>query len=154
MGKEIERKFLVKDPSFLEELEGVYYHQGYVSTEKERVVRVRIMGDKAALTLKGMDTGFTRLEFEYSIPVSEAAEILEKLCLKPTIKKKRYRVPYEGFLWEVDVFSGENEGLILAEIELASEDQEFPLPFWVGEEVTGDPRYYNAYLIAHPFTGH
>lgn len=151
MGKEIERKFLVRDSSIIEDYEGVYYHQGYLSTEKDRVVRVRIMGKKAVITLKGSTPGLARLEYEYDIPMDDAGEVLEKLCLKPTIQKVRYKIPYEGFTWELDVFKGDNEGLIMAEIELEYESQEFRVPSWVGEEVSGDPRYYNAYLVAHPY---
>lgn len=151
MGKEIERKFLVKDTSILKGKEGTPFHQGYLSTDKDRIARVRIMGNNAVMTFKGSSAGLARLEYEYSIPEEDAAEILEKLCLQPTITKDRYRIPYKGFIWEVDVFHRENEGLIIAEIELEDEEQEFTIPEWVGREVTGDPRYYNAYLVSRPF---
>jgi len=152
MPKEIERKYKVQSTKYKDLAEGLYIHQGFLSTEKERVVRVRVIGDKGYLTIKGITTGATRTEYEYEIPVTDANALLKELCLKPTIEKYRYEVPNKGFIWEVDEFLGENEGLIVAEIELESEDQEFEFPDWVGEEVTDDPRYFNSNLIAHPFS--
>ncbi len=151
MGKEIERKFLVKDLGYREAGEGVPYSQGYLCIQPERVVRVRRVGDRGFITVKGKTTGATRLEYEYEIPVGEADELLESLCEKPLIEKLRYKCEYMGFLWEVDEFLGENEGLVIAEIELESEDMEFPRPEWIGLEVTGDPRYYNSSLVNRPF---
>jgi adenylate cyclase len=151
MAKEIERKFLVKDDSYKKLGQGEYLHQGFLSTDKERVVRVRIKGESAWLTIKGINIGATRAEYEYEIPMEDAEYMLEHLCLKPTIEKHRYLVPYAGFTWEVDEFHGENEGLVVAEIELPSEATPFDLPAWVGEEVTDDPRYYNANLVERPF---
>lgn len=151
MAKEIERKFLVKDDRFKALGNGEHIRQGFLSTDKERVVRVRIRGGKAWLTVKGMSAGATRAEFEYSIPLRDATYLLDRLCLRPTIEKYRYLAPHAGFTWEVDEFLGDNEGLVLAEIELPSENTPFELPDWIGEEVTGDPRYYNSNLVSHPF---
>ena len=152
MGKEIERKFKVNGSEYKSMADGIYIHQGFLSTEKERVVRVRIKGHQGFLTIKGITKGATRLEYEYEIPASEAKSLLKELCLKPTIEKYRYHITFQGFLWEVDEFMGENEGLIIAEIELEDEDQHFETPPWVGEEVTNDPRYFNSNLIANPYS--
>ena len=151
MGREIERKFLVIGESWKKPGAGVLYRQGYLSTHKERVVRVRTMGDKAALTIKGVTVGASRLEFEYEITLDDAGQLLD-LCEKPLIEKTRYRIEHAGLVWEVDEFHGVNEGLVVAECELEAEDQEIEKPDWVGDEVTGDPRYYNANLVARPFT--
>ena len=149
MGKEIERKFLVKEGAW-RNVKGTRYLQGYLNSAKERNVRVRTMEDKAYLTIKGIAIGASRMEFEYEIPLQDADELLE-ICEKPLIEKTRYKVQEGGFVWEVDVFFRENQGLIVAEVELESEDQEFPKPDWVGEEVTGDPRYFNSNLIKNPY---
>jgi CYTH domain-containing protein len=151
MPKEIERKFLVKDDSYKKLGKPQHIHQGFLNTERERVVRVRLMDEKAWITIKGLSIGATRQEFEYEIPSVDAKYMIENLCEKPTLEKYRYVIPYEGFTWEVDEFLGDNAGLLVAEIELESEAQTFPLPAWVGEEVTGDDRYYNANLIKNPF---
>lgn len=151
MGTEIERKFLVQGDGWRGG-GGLTYRQGYLSTAPERTVRVRTAGDKGYLTIKGAGQGASRLEFEYEIPLEEAGQLLEKLCHKPLIEKKRYNVQYGGFTWEVDEFFGENEGLVLAEIELLHEDQAFDRPDWLGREVTGDPRYYNASLAHYPYS--
>jgi adenylate cyclase len=151
MSLEIERKFLVKDNTYRKLGTSLHIHQGFLCTDKERVVRVRIHGKKALLTIKGITKGIARPEFEYLIPLEDAQFMLENLCMKPTIEKYRYDVNIEGFIWEVDEFHGENEGLVIAEIELKSADQPFPKPEWVGEEVTGDARYYNANLVTKPF---
>ena len=150
MGKEIERKFLVKGFTW-REVKGVTIRQGYLNSAKERSVRVRIIEDKEAyLTIKGIAVGASRLEFEYEVPFQDAVELLE-ICEKPLIEKRRHRVLEGGFIWEVDEFSGGNEGLIVAEVELESEDQTFHKPDWVGEEVTGNPRYFNSNLIRNPY---
>ncbi len=149
--KEIERKYLVHLDLFKPENEGTEIRQGYLNTVKERTVRVRIKGDKAFLTIKGKVEGITRPEFEYLIPLEDAQELLN-LCEPYLIEKIRYHIQYEGLLWEVDVFKGINEGLVVAEIELESEDQTFEKPDWVGEEVTQDFRYYNSNLTRHPYT--
>jgi adenylate cyclase len=148
---EIERKFLLKDDSWREGASKQYYKQGYLSSHKERTVRVRIAEDKAFLTVKGKTIGMTRAEFEYAIPVAEARIMLDTLCEKPLIEKYRYTVQYARFVWEIDEFLGENEGLIVAEIELPTEDTPFALPTWAGKEVTTDARYYNANLIQNPY---
>jgi adenylate cyclase len=151
MPKEIERKFLVKSNLYKSLGKADYLHQGFLSTEKERVVRVRIKGEMAWITIKGISEGASRAEFEYEIPKEDAQFLLENLCISPTIEKYRYKINIEGFTWEVDEFLGENEGLVIAEIELEEEGQEFPKPEWIGQEVTGDPRYYNANLVTNPF---
>ena len=151
MGKEIERKFLVKGDTWRENSEGVLFRQGYLSTIKERTVRVRTIDSKGFLTIKGITVGATRAEYEYEISVSDANEMLDSLCEKPIIEKNRTKIEYKGLIWEVDEFFGENEGLIFAEVELDSEDQDIALPEWIGEEVTGDHRYFNSNLIRNPF---
>ncbi|MGD9547141.1 MAG: CYTH domain-containing protein [Candidatus Krumholzibacteriia bacterium] len=151
MGLEIERKYLVRGDAWRRGAVGVPFRQGYLSTVRERVVRVRTMGNRAALTVKGATRGATRLEFEYAIPVADANELLD-LCEQPLIEKTRYHIPHGGLVWEVDVFHGVNEGLIIAECELEAEDQAVATPEWVGDEVTGDPRYANASLVARPYT--
>jgi CYTH domain-containing protein len=152
MPREIERKFLVSNDEWRSEAHGKRYRQGYLSTVKERTVRVRTAGDQGFLTIKGTTVGATRPEYEYKIPVVEANEILDQLCERPIIEKTRYRVAHAGLVWEVDEFEGENRGLITAEVELRNELQSVSLPQWIGEEVTGDPRYFNANLVARPFT--
>ncbi len=151
MGKEIERKYLVKGDSWKELARGVMYRQGYLSTVKERVVRVRTIDDKGYLTIKGISRGISRLEFEYEIPLEDANKMLDELCERPLIEKARYKIEYGGLVWEVDEFFGDNEGLILAEVELSDENQHIELPDWIGEEVSGDPRYFNSNLIKHPY---
>jgi len=152
MGKEIERKFLVKGDEWKKLGKGTVYRQGYLSTVKERVVRVRTIDDKGYLTIKGINRGATRLEYEYEIPLQDANEMLDELCERPLIEKTRYVVPYAGLKWEIDEFAGENEGLVFAEVELTDENQKIELPDWIGEEVTDDPRYFNSNLIKHPYT--
>lgn len=151
MGKEIERKYLVLGTAWKELGEGTLYRQGYLNSQKERVVRTRTMGERAVLTIKGITVGATRLEFEYDIPFADCNELLE-LCEQPLIEKTRYKIALGGLTWEVDEFHGVNDGLIVAECELTAEDQHIDKPDWIGEEVTGDPRYFNSNLIANPFT--
>ncbi|OIO70670.1 MAG: adenylate cyclase [Zetaproteobacteria bacterium CG1_02_53_45] len=151
MGTEIERKFLLSQTSRRPPGEGILYRQGYLSVDPERSARVRIAGDQAWLTIKGKSEGMTRREFEYPIPLHDAKDLLDHLCLKPLIEKKRYHIDVEGTCWEVDEFLGENSGLILAEVELEYPEQSIVLPDWIGEEVTGDPRYYNAALVNTPY---
>ena len=151
MGTEIERKFLIKDDSWRSLATGTKYRQGYLNSTKERVVRVRTIDDKGFLTIKGITTGATRVEYEYEIPDAEATAMLDDLCEKPLIEKNRYKIALGGFTWEVDEFFGENQGLIVAEVELETEDQSFEKPVWIGEEVTGDPKYFNSNLIQNPF---
>lgn len=149
MPVETERKFLVKGNSWRNG-QGIRICQGYLNRDKERTVRVRLSGEKAFLTIKGMNSGATRAEYEYEIPVSHAEELL-KICDGPILEKNRYALDYNGLIWEVDEFLGENEGLVVAEVELKSEDQPFNCPEWIGQEVTADPRYYNSNLCSHPY---
>ena len=151
MGKEIERKYLVKGSEFKNLAKGVSYRQGYLSTVKERTVRVRTIDDKGYLTIKGITVGATRVEYEYEIPASEANDMLSNLCEKPLIEKNRYKISHAGLTWEVDEFFGDNDGLVVAEVELESEDQKIELPSWVGEEVTSDVRYFNSNLTKNPY---
>jgi len=150
VGVEIERKFLVSDTRVLDGDDGVPYRQGYLTTDVDRTVRIRRAGDHAFITVKGRSRGATRAEFEYEIPVADAEAMLA-LCLPPLIEKVRHRVAHAGHVWEVDVFGGANEGLVVAEVELPDEDAIVEVPRWVGDEVTADPRYFNANLIAHPY---
>ena len=152
MAKEIERKFLVTGEAWRALAEGNRYRQGYLSTVKQRTVRVRTVGDTGFLTIKGVSVGAARSEYEYEIPIADAEEMLDDLCEKPIIEKNRYKIPLEGVVWEVDEFLGLNDGLIVAEVELESEEQAFATPEWIGEEVTGDPKYFNSSLIARPFS--
>jgi len=152
MSTEIERKFLLKDDRWKQLGVGVLLRQGYLSSHPDRIVRVRIESSSAMLTIKGRSIGMTRGEWEYPIPLEDAEKFLNELCEKPIIEKHRYRIPYAGMVWEVDEFMGDNAGLVVAEIELVSEDQTFEMPDWVGAEVTDDARYFNANLLRHPFT--
>jgi adenylate cyclase len=151
MALEIERKFLVKEGAWRNE-KGTTYRQGYLNSAKERTVRVRIIDVNGYLTVKGVSRGAVRVEYEYEIPGVEAEAMLNDLCEKPLIEKMRYKIEFKGLVWEVDEFSGENQGLIVAEVELESEDQTFAKPEWVGKEVTGDPKYFNANLIHYPYS--
>jgi CYTH domain-containing protein len=151
MALEIERKFLVKEGAWRNE-KGTKYRQGYLNSTKERTVRVRIIDDKGYLTVKGISRGAVRVEYEYEIPGAEAKAMLNDLCEKPLIEKTRCKIEHKGLVWEVDEFFGENQGLIVAEVELESEEQTVTKPEWVGEEVTSDPKYFNANLIHHPYS--
>lgn len=151
MGTEIERKFLLVGDSWRALAKGTKYRQGYLNSTKERVVRVRTIDDKGYLTIKGITTGATRVEYEYDIPENDATAMLDDLCEQPIIEKNRYKIDFAGFIWEVDEFFGENQGLVVAEVELESEEQSFEKPEWIGEEVTGDPKYFNSNLIVNPF---
>ena len=152
MATEIERKFLVEGDFLSEATSKTRIVQGYICSEKGRTVRVRIRGDKGYLTVKGAasSSGLSRYEFEREVPLEDAEQML-RLCEQESINKERYLVPYKGHTWEVDVFHGHNEGLILAEIELSREDEPFERPSWLGKEVTGDRRYYNSVLMRTPF---
>lgn len=152
MGVEIERKFLVCDERWKVLGAGVSIQQGYLSSHPERIVRVRIEGASAVLTIKGRTVGAARGEWEYPIPIEDARKFLADLCEKPLIEKIRYRILHVGMVWEVDEFSGENAGLVVAEIELDAEDQQFSKPDWIGDEVTHDSRYANANLRRNPFS--
>ena len=152
MALEIERKFLVKEESWRDKVESqVHIMQGYLANNVNATVRVRVKGDAAYLTIKGATTGISRTEYEYPIPVEDAQAMLRELALFPAIEKTRYNVRSGKHLWELDLFAGENEGLVMAEVELASEDEAFEMPEWAGEEVSSDPRYYNASLAQRPY---
>lgn len=151
MGVEIERKFLIGSHGWKDRVDqSISIKQGYLNSNKSRTVRVRTYGGVGFLTIKGKSENLTRQEFEYEIPLDEAMSLLE-LCEMPIIEKTRFLVSHQGHDWEIDVFEGENEGLVVAEIELTNEDQKLPIPEWIGEEVSTDPKYYNSSLITHPF---
>jgi CYTH domain-containing protein len=151
-NKEIERKFLVVSDEWKQNAQGTLYRQGYLSIEPGRTVRVRLEGEAGKLTIKGEKKKGEGDEFEYDIPGDEAAYMIEHLCLKPVIEKMRYKINFKGNSWEVDEFFGANSGLIIAEIELESVNQEFEKPDWIGKDVTEDQRYKNANLVKKPFT--
>jgi CYTH domain-containing protein len=151
MGEEIERKFLVTGDAWRANANGVRYRQGFLSTEPERVVRVRVAGARGSIAVKGRSLGARRTELEYEIPVADAELMLDRLCKRPLIEKVRYTLIVGSHTWEVDVFEGDNRGLVIAEIELRSEDEAFERPEWIGEEVTGEPRYFNSNLVAYPY---
>jgi CYTH domain-containing protein len=152
MPVEIERKFLVTGDGWRGAGAGTRYRQGYLSLQAGASVRVRASRDTAYLTIKGETSGVSRAEYEYPIPLAHADELLDTLCIKPVIEKTRYRIEHRGLVWDVDEFAGENAGLVIAEVELESEEQAIELPEWVGDEVTGDPRYYNVSLVTNPFS--
>jgi adenylate cyclase len=151
MAVEIERKFLVRDDTWKDCTPGVRIAQGYLSLDPARSVRVRLAGESAWLTVKGAASGIHRAEFEYPIPVDDARALL-RMCLPSVIDKTRHRIHYGGHLWEIDVFHGANEGLVLAEVELACESIMPDLPPWAGAEVSTDLRYYNSSLAMTPFS--
>ena len=151
MSVEIERKFLVKNDQWRGLAPGELYRQGYIPT-LESAVRIRVIRDRAFITIKGISQGISRAEFEYEIPLNDAAQMLDTLCKPPLIEKYRHKIERNGLMWEVDEFLGENQGLTIAEVELESADQAIELPDWIGEDVSHDPRYYNSNLAKHPFT--
>lgn len=152
MVTEIERKFLLRNDDWRALAgEGVAYRQGYLVGSDRASVRVRIEGEQAYLNIKSATLGIERMEFEYPIPREDAEVLLARLCQQPLIEKRRYTFMYEGKQWEIDVFEGDNAGLVVAEIELQSVDEEFVRPPWLGEEVSDDPRYYNVSLVTHPY---
>jgi len=152
MGQEIERKFLIKASEWekLDKPNGKQLRQGYILTDPNKTIRVRIANKTAWLTIKGISVGASRLEFEYEIPLQEGKELLDNFS-ESELEKVRYEIAHEGKLWEVDVFAGDNKGLIVAEIELLSEDEEFEIPEWVAVEVTHNKKYYNSNLTKDPF---
>jgi len=152
MGIEIEKKFLINRDVWDRTVkpQGQYYRQGYISTDPLRTIRVRLVDTHGYLTIKGLTVGATRNEFEYQIPEDDANELLNHFAISD-ITKIRYKISYEGKVWEIDEFLGDNEGLILAEIELASETEHFATPAWIDKEVTGDERYYNSNLSLNPY---
>ena len=152
MAIEIERKFLVKDKPFSIAKRSLKINQGYIINEKSKVIRVREKGDDYFLTIKGNNIGISRLEYDFPISKEDAKELIFHFCKTTLIEKTRHYIEHKGHTWEVDEFHGKNNGLIVAEIELESEDEKFEIPDWVGEEVTQDDRYYNMNLAIHPFT--
>ena len=152
MAVEIERKFQVNKEKWqqVKKPEGSYLRQGYLLTDPEKTIRVRVKKETGYLTIKGKNEGATRAEYEYPIPLIDAEELLDKFA-SAVISKVRFEIPVAGKIWEVDEFSGDNSGLILAEIELNTEEEKFTLPDWVSEEVTHDKRYYNSQLSMHPY---
>lgn len=152
MGIEIERKFLVNKDLWKREqpVKSNIIRQGYLLTDPDKTIRVRVAGEQGYLTIKGRAAGFSRLEFEYKIPVAEASELIDRF-ITDRVEKIRYYVQFKGNLWEVDDFKGENEGLLMAEIELHSAEEVFEKPDWVEKEVTTDPKYLNANLASKPF---
>lgn len=152
MAMEIERKFLVGDDSWRAGAgEGIHYRQGYLSNDESCSIRVRVAGKRAWLGIKSATAGVSRREYEYPIPWEDAEAILGDLCSGPLIEKTRYRLTVGAHTWEIDVFEGDNEGLVVAEIELSREDEVFGRPTWLGPEVSDDPRYYNACLAERPY---
>lgn len=152
MPVEIERKFLLKNDGWRKQADqGTEYIQGYLVGSRHASVRIRIEGDTAYLNIKSATLGVRRQEYEYAIPVSDAREMLANLCEQPLIEKTRYFIQDQGLCWEIDVFKGDNAGLIVAEVELESEQQQFACPPWLGKEVSDDPRYYNVSLVKYPY---
>jgi len=151
MAVEIERKFRTLGVDFLADQEGERLTQGYLSHDPRATVRLRVQGNSAWLTIKGRTRGASRSEFEYPIPPDDAHAMLGEMCPEGVIDKTRYRIPFGDHVWEVDEFHGDNQGLVVAEVELDSEDQPFERPPWLGEEVTGDPKYYNSALSRTPY---
>ena len=153
MGIEIERKFLVNHEQWEQLVKpvGEFYRQGYLLTDPQKTIRVRQTSDKGFLTIKGISVGATRAEYEYEIPFEEAKELLDQFAVAE-LSKVRYKIAIENHIWEVDVFSGNNQGLIVAEIELESENEKFVLPTWIDREVTGEEKYYNSNLVTKPYS--
>jgi len=152
MAIEIERKFLLKYLPTALLINGNIIRQGYMINGKDRVVRIRLSGDSAFLTVKGATRNAARKEYEYPIPQQDAKEMLQLFCKKPLIEKTRYQIEFNGFEWVIDQFSGDNKGLVVAEIELDSIDQVFEKPDWIEKEVTHAPRYFNSNLIETPYS--
>ena len=152
MAIEIERKFLLKNDNWRKQVQtSNTIRQGYLAPLGTSSIRVRIEGESANINIKSATIGITRLEYEYEIPLSDALEMLDKLCPAPQVHKTRHRIPVAGHVWEVDEFYDENEGLVVAEIELSEENEGFEKPEWLAEEVSDDARYYNVNLINHPY---
>lgn len=151
MATEIERKFLVDGDGWRKGAHGVFWRQGYLAAAETCVVRVRVSADNAFITVKGKKAGLASPEYEYALPLADAREILEHLCLKPIIEKIRYTIDFQGLTWEIDEFEGENDGLVVAEVELAHAGQVITLPEWVGKEVSYDRKYLNVNLMKHPY---
>jgi len=152
MAVEIERKFLVRQEALPGLPAGITLKQGYLHISNEKSIRVRQSGNKAFLTIKGADVNGQRSEFEFSIPFSDSSYLLEHFCISSIIVKTRRCITWKEKLWEIDEFMGDNKGLWIAEVELKLPGEEVDLPLWVGEEVTGDEKYFNSYLSQHPFS--
>lgn len=157
MGVEIEKKFLIQDDSWRSHIKRSHsIRQAYmvdcINENTRASVRIRIEDDHADINIKSAELGITRMEFQYAIPLDEASQMLEQLCHHPVIEKLRHIVEYKGHTWEIDEFSGDNQGLIVAEIELKTADESFARPAWLGKEVSDDRRYYNVCLLRHPFS--
>lgn len=153
MAHEIERKFLVRSDAWRSAVtDAREIRQGYLSVDPARTVRVRVAGRAATLTIKGPRAQLTALEIEVELPLHDATTLLDTVCLRPLVEKTRHLVPIDGMVWEVDVFAGDNAGLVVAEIELPTNTTAVSLPAWIGDEVSDDPRYSNANLVRHPFT--
>jgi len=151
MGIEIERKFLVTGQGYKTGAKKIYIEQGFLSDNVNCLVRIRTIGEHAFLTIKGPLNGAGRSEFEYSIPKTDAEVMFHELCISPLIVKHRYVLKIQGITWEIDVFSGDNQGLVIAEVELPNEHYKINLPDWIGKEVTHDMKYYNMNLVRNPF---
>lgn len=152
MAKEIEYKFLIVNDDWRKDAdEGIYMVQGYMGSNEKSSIRIRINGDTANLNIKSKTIGIQRSEYEYNIPANEAKEMLESLCDRPFIEKTRFHVNHDGNKWEIDVFSGDNDGLVVAELEVSSVDEKFSLPDWIGKDVSNDTKYYNICLVTHPY---
>ena len=152
MKKEIERKFIVLDNSYKDLGDCECCIQGYIPSTNEPLIRIRQIGQKSFITIKSDINGITRLEYEYEIPNEDAKDLLKLFCKKTIIEKNRYQINYQSTLWEVDEFLGENSGLVIAEVELSSEDANFSKPSWIGQEVSHDTKYYNYKLIEYPYS--
>ncbi len=152
MAREVERKFLISNDDWRIDADvGTRMRQGYLAGTERSSIRVRVAGGQAWLNIKSATLGVERLEYEYAIPAADAEEMLERLCEGPCIEKTRYRVPWGEHTWEVDVFEGDNAGLVVAEIELREPEEPFAKPPWIAAEVSDDPRYYNVCLVRHPY---
>ena len=152
MKKEIERKFIILGSSYKDL--GDYKHciQGYIPSTNKPLIRIRTIGNQSFLTMKSDVNGITCLEYEYKIPNQDAKDIMELFCKQSIVEKNRYRIRYKSTLWDVDEFLGENEGLVVAEVELNSENQPYNKPDWIGQEVSTDKKYYNCNLANYPYT--
>lgn len=154
MKQEIERKFLLTDNSWKTEgIVGVDYKQAYLASNMDRTVRIRVAGSQGYITIKGptIENSIAHAEYEYEIPKSDAEYLFNNLCEPGKVEKTRYKLPYGNHIWEIDVFYGDNEGLIMAEVEMESEHEDVLLPPWVGTEVTGNSQYANAMLAKNPY---
>jgi CYTH domain-containing protein len=152
MALEIERKFRVVNNSWREHSRAVRVTQAYICNQPEKTIRLRIINEEAFLTIKSENTGLVRSEFEYPVLLADAEEMIRLFCAGQMINKTRHLLTCKGKLWEVDEFHGYNQGLVIAEVELEHADEKVELPDWIGEEVTGDPRYYNVNLVSHPYS--